>query len=361
MITRTTAVWDLIRAADPVATVDVSGASKGPAAQELLHRITAEDSTAPGPYRDVLTVLEVGPSQVLTPRRHGLVAGLAAVAVVLLLVATVFALRRQHRTTALSPDRQTTAAGYAKALLAELPLPKGARRADTPPIPELKQSPFPGNGILDAQVAWWTVPGSFAATVAHIGQAGTLPAHWKITVSSDDGTDGHRNGWLIEVRDPNARFVSSVDVTVAAHGTKVGLAVLVDTYAVPVRTTEQVIPASVDSASFTFNGGGGRSYSSRLTLTFTGSRVKALAREINATPTFVMLAVVSCPAPQGSVAVTFRSGSSRWSLDINDGSFLCNAPMLSGTNGTSVALTPSSALVTDVLAAAGLPSNYFSR
>ncbi len=361
MITRTAAAWERIRAADPLASVDVSGAYEQPAAQDLLRQITAGAPTEPALEEDVLTALDVGPDRVLTSRRRGFVTGLAAAAVVLVVVAFVFAVRQQHRTAAVSAHQQTTAAGYAKALLAELPLPKGAKRVDTPPIPEVKQSPVVGNGILDARVAWWTVAGSFATTVAHVGKAGTLPAHWKINVSSTGFAGPRSNGWVIEVRDPAARFVASVNLTVAEHGTTVGMVAQVDTYAIPVRTPAQVIPASVGSATFTFNGGGGRSYSSRLTLSFSGSRVTALAREINATPTFVMLSVASCPAPAGSVTVTFRSGSGRWSLNINDGSFLCNAPALTGTNGTAITLTPSAELLTGVLAAAGLPSDYFNR
>lgn len=361
MITRTAAAWERIRAADPLASVDVSGAFEQPTAQDLLRQITAGEPTEPGLDDDVLTVLDVGPDRVLASRRRGFMARLAAATVVLLVVAFVFAVRQQHRTAAESAHRQTTAAGYGKALLAELPLPKGAKRVDTPPIPEVKQSPFIGNGIVDARVAWWTVPGSFATTVAHAGKAGTLPAHWKINVSSTGFAGPRSNGWVIEVRDPAARFVASVNVTVAAHGTTVAMVAQVDTYAIPVRTPAQVIPASVDSATFTFNGGGGRSYSSRLTLAFSGSRVRALVHEVNATPTFVMLAVASCPAPTGSVTVTFRSGSGRWSLNINDGSSLCNAPSLTGTGGAAITLTPSTELLTDVLAAAGLPSDYFNR
>lgn len=229
------------------------------------------------------------------------------------------------------------------------------------PIPELKQAPLTGNGILNAQVAWWTVPGSFAATVAAVGRTAGRPAHWKVPVSSTGGAGPRSNGWLIEVRDPQARFVSAVNVTVGAHGTTVAMAAQVDTYAIPVRTTEQVIPAAVDAASFTIGGGGGRTYSSRLTLSISGPQVRALAEEINATPTYVILAVASCPAPQGSITVTFRSGSSRWSLDINNGSALCNTPTLTGSNGRLISLSPSTTLLTDVLAAVGLPSSYFER
>jgi hypothetical protein len=159
--------------------------------------------------------------------------------------------------------------------------------------------------------------------------------------------------------------VSAINVTVAAHGTTLAMVAQVDTYAIPVRTEEQVIPAAADAASFTVSGGGGRGYSSRLTLSVSGPRVTALAGEINVTPTFVPLAVASCPAPDGSVTVTFRRGSSRWMLNINDGSSLCNAPTLTGADGTAIPLTPSmtpsNTLLTDVLAAVGLPSNYLQR
>jgi hypothetical protein len=166
---------------------------------------------------------------------------------------------------------------------------------------------------------------------------------------------------LIEMRDPQARFVSAIDVTVAVHGTTVAMVAQVDRYATPVRAAGQVIPASVDAASFTVSGGVGHSYSSRLTLSVSGPRVRALAPEINATPTFVILAVASCPAPNGSITVPFRRGSSRWLLNINDGSPLGNTPTLTGTNAATVFLTPSTTLLSDVLAAAGLPSNYFQR
>jgi hypothetical protein len=259
--------------------------------------------TEPDPDTDVVTLLHVGPNRVLPTRRQGLVAGLAAVVVVLLT----------------------------------------------------------GNGILDARVAWWTVPGSYADAVARIGQASARPAHWSSRVSSTGGAGPRSHGWVIEVRDPHARFVSSVNVTVAADGTKVGLVAQVDTYAVVVRTPGQVIAASVDSASFALSGQEGASYSSTLTLSLTGKAVTGLVREINATPTYVVLVQVSCPPPQGSITVTFGRGTARWVLNISAGSILCNTPTLTGADRTSVPLTPSTALLTDVLAAASLPSNYLTR
>ena len=362
MIAMTTPAWELIRAADPMASIDVAGASKGPAAQELLHRITAAAPYVPeqpSVDHDVLTGPDSwagrGPG-----RGRGLLAGSAAAIVVLLVAVGVVAVRREHRTVTLPPDRQPTPAGYSKALLAELPLPTGARRVDQPPFTELEQFPSTGNGIVDARVAWWDVAGSFTAAVAQVGRARALPAHWDNSISSTGFPGPRSHGWVFEVRDPAARYVASVNVTVAAHGTSVGMVAQVDTWAIPVRTPAQVIAASTDSATFTFTGGG-RSYSSRLTLTMSGARITTLAHEVNATPTYVVLAIASCPAPQGSVTVTFRSGSRRWSLDINDGSFLCNTPVLTGTDRASINLKPSTTLLTDVLAAAGLPADYFQR
>lgn len=361
MIVKTTAAWELIRAADPMASVDVSGASDGPAARELLHRITA-DAPSVWAHDDVdppfLPVLQPSPGRGVKPER-GVRTGLAAAAVVTLAVAAVAvaAARREHRTVALSPDRQTTAAGYGKALLARVPLPTGAGRVAAPPIPELKQSPSPGTGILDTRAAWWTVPGSFTAAVATFNGAG-LPGHWRVSAS---GMAPRRQGWVIEVRDPRARFVSSVDVTIAAHGKTVGMLAQIDTHAVAVRTPAQLITASAESATFTFTGGGSGGYSSRLTLTISGHRITTLAHQINATPTFVMLTVGLCPPPAGRVAVTFRSGSQRWSLTDIDAGFACDTPRLTGSDGTSVTLTPSTALLTDVLTAAGLPKDYFRR
>jgi hypothetical protein len=365
MITKTAAAWDLIRAADPMNSINISGASNEPDAQDLVRRITTGQLTVsrdPNEQQDVVTALGRQPERTFGPPRVRLAAGLAGAVVAVFAVAAIATVWQQHQTSStLTPDRQTTAAGYSTALLAELPLPTGARRVAAPPIPELQHSAYTGNGTVNAQVAWWTVPGSFRAAVAEFGRAGALPAHWKITESSTGGTGPRSNGWFIEVRDARARFVASVTVAIATHGSRVGLLALVDTYAIPHRTPGQVISPSTDSATFTFTGGGGRGSSARLTLAFSGPRITTLARQINATATFLPLTVASCPPSSGSVTVTFRSGSRRWSLNINNGSFLCNTPSLTGTAGTSINLAPSTSLLTDVLAAAGLPSNYLDH
>ena len=291
--------------------------------------------------------------------QHRLAAGLAAAAVVLL-AAGVVAVVRSGEARTLTAARRTTAAGYSRALLTELPLPPGATGASGPPNPELRQSPLTGNGILDARVAWWTVPGSFSTAVARQGSA-ALPAYWRMTATSTGGAGPRSYGSVIEVRDPRARFVSSIIITFAAPGQAVGMVVQINTYAIAVRTPPQVIPSSIDAATFAVSGGGGRSYSSTLSLHINGRQVSTLVGQINAAPTFVVLTVASCPAPLGSVAVTFRSAGERWLLQISNGSPLCNTPTLTGANGRSIGLTASDALLTDVLAAAGLPRDYLDR
>lgn len=362
MTTKSAAAWAVIRAADPMNSMDVTGASEAPVARDLLHRITTDHADVPastGGADDVLTVLDPRLDGHFGPRRRKFAPGLAAAVVIVLFVAAIATVWRQHGSTTVPPQRQRTAAGYAKALLAQLPLPAGAARVDQPPIPELKQSVYAGNGIVDARLAWWTVPGSLTAAVTKLGRAADLPAYWKITESSTGEVGPRSNGWFIEVRDPRARFVASLSVVIAAHGTTVGLAAQVDSYAVAVRAPSQVIAPATDSATFTLTGGGGRGPRGRITRTVIGPRVTTLVHQINTTPTFVPLTVASCPAYSGSAAVTFRRGSQRWTLHVDNGSFLCNTPGLTGTAGTSIDLKPSTALLTDVLTAAGLPSDYF--
>ena len=359
MTARPNDVWDLIRSADPLKSIDVTGAVDGSAAQDLLRRIATDDpsvATASGQgVVNVLTLLDHVPRRV-ERRRRGVAGRLAAAVVVVVVVVAGTAVWRQHRgTQTVSPDRQTTAAGYSKALLSELPLPSGARVAATAPIPELKQSPYTGNGIRDAHVAWWAVTTSFSAAVASFNRL-ALPVHWKITASSTGGAGPSSNGWVIEVRDPRARFVSSVTVVIAAHAGTTGLLAQVDTYAIPVRTPAQIIAPSADAITFTIRGPGRASYGG-----ISGPRVALLARQVNAAPTYVMLTVISCPAEPRSVTVTFRSGSRSWSLQVSGGNALCNTPSLTGTSGAVIDLTLSQALLTDVCTALGLPSNYLNR
>lgn len=125
MTIRTTAAWDRIRAADPMASTDVAGAALERSAQDLSERITPDVTAEPDVHTDVVTLLDIGAERGLPARRHGFVAGLAAAVAVLLVVATVLAVRRHHRTQALSPSQQSTGAGYSAALLAELPRPAG--------------------------------------------------------------------------------------------------------------------------------------------------------------------------------------------------------------------------------------------
>ena len=362
MTTKSAAAWALIRAADPMNSIDVTGASEAPVARDLLHRITTNHADVPASTSgadDVLTVLDHRPDGHFERRGRRLTPGLAAAVVIVLVVAAIATVWRQHGSTTLPPQRQRTAAGYSKALLAQLPLPAGAARVGRPPIPELKQSAYTGSGIVDAQLAWWTVPGSLTAAVAQFGRAGDLPAHWRFSESSTGGAGPRSNGWMIEVRDPRARFVASLSVAIAAHGSTVGLAAQVDTYAVAARTPSQVIAPATDSATFTLSGGGGQGPRGRITRTVIGPRVTTLALEVNATPAFVPLTVASCPPYSGSAVVTFRRGSERWTLHITNGSFLCNTPSLTGTAGTSIDLRPSTSLLTDLLTAVGLPSDYF--
>lgn len=358
MTTKADYVWDLIRSADPMNSLDVTGAATAPDVQDLLRRITIDDPTVLPDSDQTVHVLPVLDRALeRTDRRRRPVAGRpAAAVVVVLLVAAVTTVWRQHRGgSTLAPERQTTAAGYSKALLAELPLPTGARSVAAAPIPELRQAPYTGHGILDARVAWWAVPTSFRAAVAAFNRR-PLPVHWKISASATGGAGPSSNGWDIEVRDPRARFVASLTVVIAAQGNVTGLLVQVDTFAIPVRTPAQIIPPSADSVTFTITGLGRAEYGG-----FSGARVAVLARQINAAPTFVLLTEISCPGPTRSMTVAFHNGSRRWSLKINDGSFLCNTPSLTGSSGTPIDLTPSAGLLKDVLAAAALPSNYLTR
>lgn len=113
--------------------------------------------------------------------------------------------------------------------------------------------------------------------------------------------------------------------------------------------------------AITFSGVGSGSYASTLTLTISGPEVARLVRQVNATPPFVPLTVISCPAPQDKAAVAFRNGSRRWILRVTGSSYPCTTPSLTGADGTSIALAPSDALIADVLAAAGLPRDYWTR
>ena len=357
MLTKADRAWEVIRSADPMNSIDVTGAASAADVQDLLRRITADEPIVlPATERapDILTVLDHGAG--VGHRRWRIGGGLAAAVVVVVVLAAITVASRQHRGSSTSvASRQTTAAGYSKALLSELRLPTGTRSVTAAPIPELKQSPYTGNGILNARVAWWVVPASFEAAVAAFNRT-ALPAHWKITASSMAGAGPSSNGWDIEVRDPRARFVSSVTVVIAAHDNVTGLVAQVDTFAIPVRSPAQVIAPSADSGTFTITGAGRAEYGG-----FSGARVLLLARQINAAPTYVLLTVISCPPTSRTMTVTLRSGSRHWSLDISPGSNLCSIPSLIGTSGARIDLTPSAALIKDVLTAAGLPSNYLSR
>ena len=359
MIMKTDDVWELIRSADPMNSIDVDGAAGEPDAQRLLRRITADDPTVPLAVDRVANVFTASDrSMGGVDRRRGRIAGgLAAAVAVVVIVAAISVVSRQHRGgSTLDPARQATAAGYSKALLSELPLPTGSRPVAAAPIPELRQSPHLGNGILESRIGWWTVPTSFTAAVAAFHRA-ALPTYWKIPASSTGGAGPSSNGWNIEVRDPRARFVSSLTVVIAAHDNVTGLLAQVDTFAVPVRSAAQIIAPSADSATFTVSRAGGAEYGG-----FSGARVALLARQINAAPTYVLLPTgIKCAPPLERMTVTLHSGSRQWSLDLNGGNNLCGTLSLTGTSGTHIALTPSAALVKDVLIAAGLPGDYFSR